>query len=438
MSSLGNVNNIILEPSFDRANNRCEFRFNPDTVYLSDLRLINIGLNSDSATDSPHPLLGLLGAIKKIQLLDGSTVLDQLDNCNIYNAFQNANQSNDSNISMNRNLNFVRTGYVAQGNYTVTTSQFNADQILLQPQFYPNYTANLINNQKCWISLKEMLPFLKSSMILPTGIFRQLRVVIEYNSAADLELLTRVTNAVKSTKSESLLLCEEFQDQATKDALEKEYKGVVYQPVESEKVSVPAASGAVDTAAGNVQEQRNNYLLNGFNNKKLMKLLIQVEQTDKSQFVNANELVGFGNLGSLSQYHSTVNFRVNGTNILPGAGMRGSGSGLGLDSGSYGNRRLGFLNDTYGVFNVIPGQQVINYADRGNFYPNSILGTVGQQDYIGINIFQNISELQLTYNRNCVFGADKLNQALNLNIFGQVEKALVMNEDKSYNVIYVQ
>ena len=98
--SFSNVESRIFDPVFDKSG-RAEFRLPSETAFLSDLRLIDIGISSTSATDSPNPLLGIMAGIRRIQLLDGSTLLDQINVATIYNAFRNANQVNDSNLSMN-------------------------------------------------------------------------------------------------------------------------------------------------------------------------------------------------------------------------------------------------------------------------------------------------------------------------------------------------
>ena len=69
--AFSNVQSRILDPVLDKSGLRAEFRLPPDSAFLSDLRLINIGVTSTSATDSPNPLLGVMSAIKRIAILDG-------------------------------------------------------------------------------------------------------------------------------------------------------------------------------------------------------------------------------------------------------------------------------------------------------------------------------------------------------------------------------
>ena len=53
-------------------------------------------------------------------------------------------------------------------------------------------------------------------------------------------------------------------------------------------------------------------------------------------------------------------------------------------------------------------------------------------------IDENVSELQLQYDRTFVTGNANLNQQINLNCFYEVEKAVVVNSNGGYNVVYTQ
>ena len=434
--NFSNVESRIFDPVFDKAG-RVEFRLPPDTAFLSDLRLIDVGIRSTSATDSPNPLLGIMAGIRRIQLLDGSTLLDQINVATIYNAFRNAGQVNDSNLSMNRFLKSVRNGYVFQGNFNINAgNQFDVGPPLIKEQNPQTFTANAINQKRAWISLKDMLPFLRSSLVLPTSVFTQLRVVVEYNSASEMTFLTTDSSATKSVINDALLLAEEVQDGDMKDALMREYKGVVFRPIEHEQVVAPAITGLANVAGQAVKEQQNSYLLTGANGKKLIKVAVVQTPTDSSTWLNAGGVAtavkANANVGSVCQFQTQVQFDVNGVAKLPSAGMRGSGTG------SCGNRRLAYLNDSWGLFNILPSQNNVGMSVHRTqqFLENPDL--VGQQDYIGVMIDENISELKLHYNRSGVVGNDNLNQQLFLNCFYEVEKAVVLNQDGTYNVIYTQ
>lgn len=435
--SFSNVASRIIDPVFDRSGLRVEFRLpNQGAVYLSDLRLINVGVVSNSATDEPNALLGVLGSIKSVALLDGSVQLDRVDLATVYNAFRNANKDNDSNLSMNRFLNYVKTGYMVQGDYALTGSggtQFALTSPEVQEQNPNTYTGSALSAKRCWLSLKEMLPFLKSSLILPTSVFKNLRVVVEYNSPSELQFLTKDSSATKASSADALLLCDELEAGDMRDQMLSSYQGIVFRPIEHERVVAPSVDpdGTMADTAGNVvRKQSNSYVLHGANNKKLIKIVVVQSPTESATWLNGTDVEGFGNVGSVAQYKTEVQFIVNGTAKLPSSGM--SASSL----GTYANRRLAYLNDTWGRFNIITGQNVINLNRLDDFTANDTLK--GQQDYIGCMIDENVSELRLNYNRTGIFGNASTIQPLHLNCFYEVEKAVVMNSDGSYQVIYTQ
>ena len=434
--SFSNVQQRILEPVFDKSGLRVEFRLPSESAFLSDLRLINIGIDSDSATDEPNRLLGVLGAIKRIAILDRSEQLDAINVATIYNAFRNANQVNDANLSMNRFLKYLQTGYVFQGNYEIAAAngQFNVSPPKITQQNSIDYAGggSKLNTQRAWISLKDMLPFLRSSIVLPTSVFRQMRVVVEFNSSAELQYLTQVSTATRTTAEGALLLADEVAAGPMRDSLMKEFKGVVYRPIESELVIAPAITGLADVAGQATSDQKNQYLLTGANGKKLYKMAIVQTPTDTATWLDGANVKGFGNVGSVAQFKTGVQLIVNGVPKLPSTGMRPSATG------SYANRRLAFLNDSWGIFNVITGQNqvALNQPRTADYLADQNL--IGQQDYIGILVDENINELQLQYDRTGVVNNAALNQSLDLNCFYEVEKAVVMNSDMTYNVIYTQ
>ena len=63
---------------------------------------------------------------------------------------------------------------------------------------------------------------------------------------------------------------------------------------------------------------------------------------------------------------------------------------------------------------------------------------MGDLDIFGLRIEENVNEFQLQYSRFGLFDNQTQNQQLNLVIIGEVEKAVVMNRDGTYNVVYSQ
>ena len=61
---------------------------------------------------------------------------------------------------------------------------------------------------------------------------------------------------------------------------------------------------------------------------------------------------------------------------------------------------------------------------------------IGNQDYVGLVVDDRVQELQVLTNRNGLFGNAQTSQGLTLNLFGEVEKAVVMKGNGEYNIVY--
>ena len=435
MSSYGNVTSRIIDPVFDRSNLRVEFRLPADSCYLSNMRLINIAINSDNAGSSYNPQLGALGAIRNISVFDGSVLLEQLSDATLLNAFKNVQAENDYNLSVNRFLKYNANGYTMSGvpNFTNNT-EIARNSYTLQVQ---NPVANNVG-QKAWISLRDCISFLRSSSVVPTNIYKQFRIVVEYNDASALKYLTSVTNATVSTSADALLLVDEVNDGDAKDSMMRNYEGVSYRPIEAERVVVPAVTVADDSES----EQSLSFLVNGFNNKRLNRLLVVQQSGDSSTYDVGNATVGNGVVSSMPQWKTRFNIRVNGKNVLAGDGISGSPATSTNRAGSSANRRLAYLTDTWGNTNLTANMNVVTYNDQPNFVVEELRQR--NQDYIGLMVQDHIQELQIQYARTALGNSSTTGsnlpqrQQLLLNVFGEVERAVVVGAGGSYNVVYAQ
>ena len=224
----------------------------------------------------------------------------------------------------------------------------------------------------------------------------------------------------------------------------KEYKGVVFKPLEVDSVVVEGGNsagggGATDpfnslanTPTGSRLKQSKSYLLNGFNDKKLHRLAIAQTPTSSATWVDTNVNTGLASVASVAQFHNELQVRVNGANKLAGQGQSQSATGDGS------NRKLRFLNDTWGVSNVVQGFNSTGTNKQADYLATDVVPLVGEQQFLGLRIGEYIRELQIFYNRDGVFNNPKSTQQLTLNVIGEVEKAVIVNSDNSYNVVYAQ
>jgi hypothetical protein len=420
-----NITTRLIDPVFDRAKFRSEYRLQGDTLYLSNLRLLNAGITSGTTTDL-NGLLGTYGCIKSIALYDGNQLLDQLLEASVYNAWKNVNNSNDANLSVNRFLKGNDLGYVATGNQTVDAGDTNSprrldsDDVKVSVQSSDNDETN-----RAWVSLQEMLPFLRASISLPTNVYSKLRLVVTWKNANELKDVVGTTAGARafvlSTVEGTVLVADEMNNSQTKEQLMNNYQGVAYRPIEHDSVDLPAVAPATDSTS----EQANNNMVKGFNGKRLNTLLCVNTSTDASVIADSGTSTnkGYANQGSQSLYKPEVQVRVNGANKLARNGLVGY------------NRRLATLVDAYGEVNVVANQNVPTLADGSNYIDVDDIPD-GQLDYTGLRVDDYIEELIVDVTRTGVDTNPALNQRVRLNLFGEVNKQVVMRNDGRYNVIY--
>ena len=268
-----------------------------------------------------------------------------------------------------------------------------------------------------WLSLKNHLPFLRSSLYVPTTVYKNLRLVINWKDTQGLKnLIVDSTQNTETLEGSFLIVDQMVNDDAVKQATQS-YKGVVYKAVEHDSVYVPPINPPADSTL----EQNNSFLVNGFNNKSVGNLRVTQTPMQQSTWRPATDNLGFGNNGSVAQWGTEYQVRVNGSNKLPRSGVDRR------------NQRLAMLTDTFGICNLPTG---LNFTYIPSLAPR-LPEPMGELDYTGCKVDDKVSELVVNMKRVGVAGNDKLNQALTLNLFGEVTKAVAMNSDGSYTVSYL-
>ena len=438
--SFANTTTRIIDPVI-QTSRRCEFRLVANSAYLSNMMLLGIGATTSQAGDvALNALVGALGVIRQISLYDGSQLLEQLQNAQILLAYKANHSRNDENISLARKLQLSNQGYVASGAYSMTNSQFDDDDIKVKPAI-PNTNDKL---KEAHISLRDIFSFLKESMTVPTNVYRQFRVVIEYQDSAFIKESVWYKNdgTAESVAQNALLVVEEVNDGDVKDIIQSDYQGVSYTPLESDQLHLVATGNGADSTAGSQVKQTKSFLAMGFNNKHLNRLLLWKQPTDKTTWQNGADNSGYMGMASIPNWRESVQVRVNGANVLAGDGVSGSSSGNtppNVQGGSSKNRMLRKLTDAWGTFNVVPSQNWVNSTERTN-YTN--MHGMGQLSLMGLRIDQHINELQIQYERFGVYNNAGTNtnkiqtQAQQLVLVGEVRKAVVVNKDGTYNVVY--
>ena len=409
-----NVSTKILNSVFNQSKYRSEMRIVEDGLYLSNMRLLNVGLVGTAgayAADRRYAhLCGVHGQIRNISLYDGKVVLDQIVGYNDWSGFQAYNHSNQANSDIYKVLSRNGMGFVYDRLPNANGAATN--QPLIKEQ-YPN-SASTPNEYEYetplgFINLRDVFPLLRKLEFLHTALFKNLRVVIEYDVNNTITGTGGfASNAIAATAI-PILVVDQLNDAAFASKVLSEFKSVVWDAIEVEAVHLPAK--AVDG------EQSLKFRLSGFTNKSLVSLLIQKKPLSVISGLYQNH-------GSVNMVDEKIQLVVNGGNWLPLEGVTRS------------NERLSMLHDSYGVSNAHPCSADLAMYGVANFIEEPV-ARVGQLDYFGVMINKPITHLDLVYSRlfKSAYGA-RYGQACTLNVFGTVLKSIVKTKD-GYSVVYV-
>jgi len=405
----------LIDPRLDQSNKRAEFRFNEDTTYLSNLRLVNIGITATN--DTYNFGAGFYEVIKSIRLLDGNTELTSTPALEFgrYMAFKNYQKENSSNRSINHFLNGSGMGYEVQGLNDNASPTSRLLQNTHEPQ---SYRPALADTRRGWLDLKTALPMLESVLMLDTGIFKNLRIVIEYNSA--------VGTAQNTTAP--LLICDAMKNESVRSSMKSQFKGAEYIEVEHDRFNVGVMSPSPTAGTPNPVQQLSQQF-KGFDNKVLTRLLVCKQPNAPSTDAL---LPSLKKLGSVLGCNEKMNIRVNGRTMLVGDG---------LDTP---NKSLASITDTFGDCNSFFNQQEANLQQDGrSMLGAELIDILGEQDYKGFLIDERIEQAECIFSRTGEYQAlptvqdsSISNMPLVLHFFGEIRKAIQVNADGTYLISY--
>jgi hypothetical protein len=402
----------IIDPQFHQSKYRDEYRIVEDGLYsTSNMRICNLGVVSSAAAYGANraynKLTGVHGDVKNIYLYDGKIVLDQVQDYKDYGAFKEYNNGNNSNCDIVKMLSKTGLGFVYDSAGYTPSGALPPPKIKeYNPSNGGHIPSDTVSTSPAgYLDLRAVFPLLKQLDFLHTGLFKNLRVVIEYDVS---EALTTVstTGSVDSTLIPVLVIDQIMNDKIAAQWL-SDFKAVQWNAVELETVQAPAI-----TAKSTMK-----YHLNGFSNKTLQNLLLQKKgSTSVSQLYNSQ--------GSETLFGEEIQVYVDGSALLPESGVKRP------------NHRLALLTSTFGNCNAHPcSANLCMYGADASF--DDYLNRVGHTDYFGIAINKKVGTLDVDFTRDVATGLDaSYKQALTLNFFGTVSKAIV-KAGNSYQVVYL-
>jgi len=424
MYSNGTIKSVIIDPTNYRVNSRAEFKLDGERLYKTDLKLVNVGVNS--ATSTPYnKLAGVAGIVKRIALLDGKTELDSCNECHRYYAFKQLLAENAGNESMSR--------YLVHNGQGLRTSEQDKKLVNLVP---PANIKGDDSTPEGTIDLRDMLPLLRSMDLLDAGkTFPNLRLQVEFET--DDRLKVSDISTLSSTL-EPLLLADVIEDPVVMASMMKQMPSMVqWNKVDHDMFHVPQAKA--DNVAVTATTQTVNKKVRGFDNKRIGRLLAIKTYSNKDKSKSDDAIDDIGDMGSIACYDEIFNVRVNGKNILARKG-----------NDKAPNQRLAMLCDAYGDMASYFGSNLISILGNDRQVDDGVNKT-GRLDYFGIVVNETIQDLQISYDRTHLASDNgssgtaaqkaaaikvKANVGLDIHLYGEVAKVLSISPN-GYNVSYI-
>lgn len=422
---------LYLDPSYNSSKFRTEFRIPNNLVVYSDIEVLNVGLQKTNNGNTDYNSFGAFNIIKSIEVYDGSTLLDQVQAFDIYQSWKQISHSNADNQSNGRALTGSDLGYLNYGEYEYDANGAEVDNPKVVP-FIPDYTdviygadataSDKKKNGKV-LSLPDYLGIFKGLMYFPPNVFKDLRIVINYQSDV-LDAVVDRNGTYETLEPLMSLRYEENEEMAM--ARMKQFSGGAYETVEHASIVLPAVNVANDTT----EVQEASYFIKSFNDKYISDIVMVKTPGDATTYVNGNVTNRFSKYGSVSQCQFEVQNRYNGVTQFPNK-LRGQ------------NRSLAMLVDSVNGYNMATAQNLVQVAEGGfqNFYNNRQLG--GEASYLGWRVDDLIKEWKMDISRRAIgdpAGSADANlaqrQSLILNMFGKSRKSIVPTAN-GYIVQYV-
>ena len=396
--SSGDVKSELIEPSVHNPNDRTEFRIHGSV--LSKVKLINFGLIQPAGTASQYlDDVGALGCIRNLYIYDGKQLLTGVKGFNDYAAFKNQIGDNRSHSDIDTLTKRNRIGFRNVFKNDVDSDYRRETIAAHNQQDVFSTTDSTTNTYRGYLNLAECFDMLQKVPVLSDQVFKQLRIVIEYES--DVARKQKATN-VATQASRPLLAVDRIMNPQLANGLLSQLKTATWSEYETDRMSVPAI------AAGSATTPKK---LLGFNGKSLMRLRVRKSYASNASYENANAVVGYGQYSSMAGSNETIQVRVNGRNLFSRGGLTGK------------NRTLAMLNDSYGNINMKEDDHLVLVDDC----PIQDAVKKGQQSNIGVAVGEKILDLQLEYTRSFITDGTSpspYKDALTLHCEGEVLKTM--------------
>ena len=411
------VRTQYIDPRIYVQNNRAVFQLDTDeSAYLPDMRLTFLGATSGASQSNYNELVGALALVRSFTLYDGKEELSALNRADFYRGFLNQNKVNSVNEKVSSYLDCSGLGFTINGS-TRKVEKMSTDQVL---------DTSLGATDSAWLDLREVFPILGQMTHLSTSVFKNLRIVIEFY--VDAQISNDTTNGLTTLRP--LLAVNVMTNPKVVDALNKKMLAVSWLEVEHDQFVIPQSANDGGAGDQNV-EQTLSIKLNGYNAKRLERMLIVKEIANSNLEINGGVVQGFGKYSSQSVFQQKFQLRINGRNIFPRAsGITGNNEMLAHVAEAYGDCTSYIGSNQYGM-------DISTVVTAGR-------PVLGQLSYIGCYIGEHIADLQIDYSRTGLQdggndgGKKATTDELIGHCYGEVRKILTMGANGNYVISYEQ
>ena len=407
----GDVYTEYIDPQIYVANNRASFALDASHLaYLPNMRLLNVGVTAAGAT-AYNRLVGSMAVIRNIRLMDGRTELSALRNPAPYLAFKSQQRTNADNKSTASWLKNSLVGLEIDATNEKLNHIYPNDVVdTAQPDAAANAT------KVGYLDLMEVFPILGALPCLPSDVFKNLRVEVEFHSQVADQIVVATGNATTSVRPLLAVDCVENPELVRALSRSLKESGARWMEIEHDRFNAAATAAAANTKQ-TISEQSMAFI-----GKRVERLLMCKNLQDPALANNAGAVVGYGAVASYALQAQTTQVRLNGKNVFPG-----------FDGISKPNQRLGLISDEYGACSAYPGSNLYNWSNGDELVdiqgqPGKDFG--GALSYDCVRIGAKVADLQIQMTRTADGKAAVLpeiratNAALNINLYAEVDKAL--------------
>lgn len=421
------MKSTLIDPVIDLDQNRVEFRLQPNSLYSSDIKLLNFGVfqtENSQAGNRLNTLAGSWGCVKNIYLTDNGTTLDQLLDANVYMAFKKYNTKMARARNVDRYTTGNSVGGVVDSNQLVDAGTQPESQVISD-------TAGA--STQSFLSLREALPILRNMSYLPTGLFTDLKIVVEYETGLKKLIEDTGSNVKVANLPNPLIRVDEITNMEAVKQITSEFRGVAFNCYERDVVGIPFTPAKTGEDKTNVSSS----LIKGFDNKYINRLWcgLYTENIKALELGGADSgLMSWGGaLAPVKALNARWQVVVNGANVLVGNGVQRS------------NEVLGLLVDTYGECSPPLGATGIGYVSVFGDLTTDDMYSYAKAGWFAVPIQQYISQLQVNLEYTSSFNEsagddsyitlDKFNTAYTMYAWAECKKSLAV-KGNSYVVGY--